>query len=57
LGKAFRRVDAYRQRVGGELPELPMPAADGGSHDDHWIDAYAQAETACLILLRGETGA
>ena len=54
LREAVRRVDAYRRRVGGELSELPMPAADGGSDDDHWIDAYAQAETACSILLGGE---
>jgi len=30
-----------------------MPAADGGSDEDQWNDAYAQPETACLILLGG----
>jgi len=46
LGETVRSVDAYRRRVGGERSEIPMSAADGGLDDDHWIDAYAQAETA-----------
>lgn len=55
VAEVVRRVDAYRRRVGGTMPEATLSDAEieGASLEDHY-EELREAEAACLVRLLGE---